>query len=57
LPPERLEYSPNPTVECYDFFKFVLPNLTYSVEKLRFASGAKIHEEFNSVLRAITGTG
>jgi hypothetical protein len=31
--------------------------LAYSVEKLRFASGAKIHEEFNSVLRAITGTG
>jgi hypothetical protein len=31
--------------------------VAYSVEKLRFASGAKIHEEFNSVLRAITGTG
>jgi hypothetical protein len=32
-------------------------HLAYSVEKLRFASGAKIPEEFNSVLRAITGTG
>jgi hypothetical protein len=25
-----------------------------TVEKLRFASGAKIHEEFDSILRAIT---
>jgi hypothetical protein len=28
-----------------------------TVEKLGFASGAKIHEEFISVLRAITSSG
>jgi len=28
-----------------------------TVEKLRFASGAKIHEELNSVLRAIKRNG
>jgi len=29
----------------------------YSVEKLWFASGAKIHEEFDSILRAIASNG
>jgi len=31
--------------------------LTYSVEKLCFASGAKIHEEFDSILRASASNG
>ena len=31
--------------------------LAYSVEKLWFASGAKIHEEFDSILRAIASNG
>jgi len=33
------------------------PLLADTVEKLGFASGAKIHEEFNSALRAITSNG
>jgi hypothetical protein len=38
-------------------FKILAPGRRHpadTVEKLRFASGAKIHEEFDSILRAIT---
>jgi len=31
--------------------------LTYSVEKLGFASGAEIHEEFRLILRAFNSAG